>query len=272
MDQQLNWRQKINSSNGSLIIASAQSTLDEANYECALVEHTTHHQQQQDGEESSSSSTLRELKWHRFELRLIVAPKLAPFEFAANAQVGMKVVLTCSALEGQQPMSFVWLKDNQLIDSGASVGVQAQQQSLGANSLSQVHQQQLADKFALSSSGNNAGGAIVSLHQHQQQSNNEYSLVSQQQQADFESTLDTPQLLPLLSDSNIRIRQADDYSILSIDKLELKHSGRYTCSVQNEAARTSHSSQLTINGKYHRGEISVDFRVKNPNRLKFRVF
>ena len=34
------------------------------------------------------------------------------------------------------------------------------------------------------------------------------------------------QLLPFLSDSNIRVRQSDDYSILSIVKLELKHAGR----------------------------------------------
>lgn len=188
---------------------------------------------------------------HRFELKLVVAPRLAPFEFPADAQVGMKVVLTCSALEGQQPISFVWLKDNQIIGGEHAAGRQH-----ASNSLNQLHQQQLADKLALSS-------GFDEQQQRQTQSRKqaaEYVLVleepqhgaamitSSQQVNKAPLSADSNELLPLLSDANIRVRQSDDYSILSIEKLELKHSGRYTCSAQNEAARSSHSSMLAING------------------------
>lgn len=213
---QLNPRQKIKAANASLAISAAQPQLDEASYECALVE--------QRGQRSPE----RELKAHTFHLRLVVAPKLAPFEFPSSAQVGMKVVLTCAALEGQQPISFVWLKDNQLIegaDASSSGGPTA-------SSLGQVHQQQLGDKAPLGSSSS------------RQPQDAEY-LVLTERAGDSEPGA----LLPVLTDQAMRIRQADDYSILSIDKLELRHSGRYTCSAQNEAARTSHSSQLLINGK-----------------------
>lgn len=206
----------------------AQVELDEGQFECSLVEQ----QAAEVGDKLDSAG--KAIKAHKFELKLLVKPRLAPFEFAANAQVGMKVVLTCAALEGQQPMSFVWLKDNQLISGdGAQLIAAAELPSATgngrqANSLSQLHQQQLADKLALMES----------------READEYALIGQEEPPDQDI------LLPVLSDSNVRTRQADDYSILSIEKLELKHAGTYTCSAQNEAARASHSSQLVINGEY----------------------
>ena len=241
---QLNPRLRVGAQNGSLTILSGQQKLDEGIYECSLVE----------------SESARVLKAHKFELQLILAPRLAPFEFPSDAQVGMKLVLTCSILEGQQPMSFVWLKDNQIIETAERQ--QQQQHRLGRqpSSLNQLHQQQLADKLALGF--NLASGKSLS----------EYVLLAEQQGAHSASKAageeDGQQLLPLLSDSNIRVRQSDDYSILSIDKLELKHSGRYTCSVQNEAARASHSSKLLINGELTFNSAAqttqwADFRLRN---------
>lgn len=227
---QLDPRYKINLANGSLVIANSQPKVDEANYECWLVNKKDH-----------ELADAEALKSHRLELRLLVPPRVAPFEFPADAQVGMKLVLTCSVLEGQQPVSFVWLKDNKIIgDEQRPMAATAQ-----ANSLGQLHQQQLADKYALSPIPYSLARASYKA---------EYLLTSSSSSPNSSSrTPDSEQqqtaLLPLLSDSNIRVRQSDDYSILSIDRLELKHSGRYTCSIQNEAARTSHSSQLLINGK-----------------------
>lgn len=240
---QLSPRLKLNALNNSLIIISAQPTLDDGLYECALIQ------------------LLKEdhfIKSHRFDLKLIVPPRLAPFESPHQAQVGMKLVLTCSALEGQQPISFIWLKDNQIIQGQQTSEIQAAHQSHllsnhlhhhQANSLDQLHQQQLADKFALSSG---SSGSLYSLFGDAKSGRNqEYVVLSntQQQQHPTGSEDNQQQLLSILSDSQVKIRQSDDYSILSIDRLELKHSGRYTCSAQNEAARTSYSSQLQINGK-----------------------
>lgn len=222
--------------NNSLIIISAQPSLDDGLYECALIQ------------------ILKEdhfIKSHKFDLKLIIPPKLAPFESPHQAQVGMKLVLTCSALEGQQPISFIWLKDNQIIQGQQSSEMQASSHNLmsnhlhhQANSLDQLHQQQLSDKFALSS-GNSASSYSLG---DKQRGTPEYVVLGSSNNNPEESN--QQQLLPILSDSNVKIRQSDDYSILSIDRLELKHSGRYTCSAQNEAARTSYSSQLQINGKF----------------------
>lgn len=245
---------------------AAQPKVDEALYECELTS--------SDGEDTQGDSS----KVHRFQLRLVVPPRLAPFEFPQDAQVGMKLVLTCSALEGQQPISFVWLKDNQIIKQQELADQQQlhhdhqEQPSVlsvtQANSLSQVHQQQLADKLALQSASSSASvgqkvAEYVILGAGFEQAD-ELDAAAQRTAAGAnrrpDKTLDETDeqsskssqrhLLLSLSDSNIRIKQADDYSILSLDKLELKHSGRYTCSAQNEAARVSHSSQLSINGEF----------------------
>lgn len=241
---QLNPRYKINLANGSLLVANSQPKVDEANYECWLVRNHNNNRPA-----SSDQQTEEEpLKSHRLELRLLVAPRVVPFEFPADAQVGMKLVLTCSVLEGQQPISFVWLKDNKIISAderpmGPVVGSAG---GARASSLAQLHQQQLADKYAMAPLPYSMGRAGQGNYKA-----SEYSLLlNETGREDLNQQQQQAALLPLLSDANMRVRQSDDYSILSIDKLELKHSGRYTCSVQNEAARTGHSSQLLINGKF----------------------
>lgn len=294
----------------SLTIVQAQPRLDEATYECALAGGP--------GDQAGANFA----KVHQFQLRLLVPPRLAPFEFPGDAQVGMKVLLTCSALEGQQPISFVWLRDNQIIDSSpsqssssslatASSSIQSSDANSGSSAghstsrqqlittLGQLHQQQLADKFALSAhstislgekseyvligsgaqtgsksaapskhyNGNQLGGGaggsghddddinelddLMGLGAVKQTSSSSSSSKPPKSAASASSSSSSAAAATTmhLADSSIRIRQADDYSILSIEPLELKHSGRYTCSAQNEAARVSHSSQLIINGE-----------------------
>lgn len=289
---QLGPRIKVNASNGTLVILSAQPKLDEASYECALISTNTQSKssiiEDQSTNKSNNNNNNKEskemgeyeiVKTHRFELTLLVPPHLAPFEFPSDTQIGMKVVLTCSALRGQKPISFVWLKDNQIISSSSETGsttttttTTSTGQSLTnqIKSLAQIHKQQLNDKIALEAAGTRQTAASSSVRQQL-----DYALLTSnheqhQQQITSASILDAQTdtnsglsgnnikkgkgkhrdqlLLPILSDPNIRIKQADDYSILSIDSLELKHSGRYTCSAQNEASRDTHSAQLIING------------------------
>lgn len=259
------------------------------------------------------------MKAHQFDLKLVDAPRLAPFEFPADATVGMRVLLTCSILRGQQPISFVWLKDNQIIATTQPSLEQTVASNGGGLSLGQLHRQQLTEK-AVHLNGNQvksnvrnhllakssqtiagddpvdstaASGAEHDLHnqgagrmrldyviynaapgttttteqQLRNNNNNNQVLLTRLSSGSNKSSstgndatlssaslssaiVNENRLLPLLSDPSIRIRQSDDYSILSIEGLELKHSGRYTCSAQNEAAQASHSSQLTINGEY----------------------
>lgn len=238
------------------MLTAGQPQLDEGNYQCAIV---------------SLARENQPIKLHRFELRLVLAPRLAPFEFPPEAQVGMKVMLTCSALEGQQPISFVWLKDNKIISAdplsgratgeGVAKGPTSSIVSTGnVLSLNQLHQQQLSEKLALGAGGSLALNLPVERQEYVMLSNgaNTNSMTTgPNPMEDLESETSgslqptaTTITTTVLSDSSIRVRQSDDYSILSIERLELKHAGRYTCSAQNEAARTSHSSQLAINGEY----------------------
>lgn len=293
-------RIKVNSSNGSLIITSAQAKLDEGNYQCALVTVSSqpvaasapssdnqsepssapannNDNQPQHHQPKHRSRRWRIMKLHQFELALIEAPRLAPFEFPADATVGMRVLITCSILRGQKPISFVWLKDNQIIASiqhQSSVSNIGDLQPASSLSLGQLHRQQLAESrlsLPASSKGlhQQVGSGGAKLHEHarldyviyNQASESpivqQTTLLRQQQQQSMSlqsklsdsTTMNENQLLALLSDPSIKIKSSDDYSILSIENLELKHSGRYTCSAYNEAARVSHSSQLLINGK-----------------------
>jgi len=293
----------------SLTIGEARAKLDEATYECQLIRVAGGQPVEEEEEPHVSSEKARPevahaegapLKKHRFELRLLVAPRLAPFEFPRDAQLGQRVLLTCAALEGQQPISFVWLKDNQILEAPSAAGSGAgsaqtssltvgEQASAGATaggvqaggsaaleasgkvaaggnrvkqqrqppgpSLAELHRRQLADKFALS-----AGSERASPTANKWPPSSELVLVERRPFAADE--LEEPLQVggeqqaarrlagnALLADRAIRVRQSDDYSILAIDPLELRHAGRYTCSAQNEAARVSHSAQLTINGE-----------------------
>ena len=335
--------QQAPTSQSSLTIRQARAKLDEATYECQLIKRPARAgelerpngqkgageggaEEQLEGgqEEGAAGDTLGVLKVHGFQLKLLVAPRLAPFEFPQDAQVGQRALLTCSALEGQRPISFVWLKDNQIIgsqepgaqaDSAAASGKAAAAAAtttttttttnaetsgrLAGATLGQVHRRQLSDKFALSQGDNGSGagqpayvlveraeseselGQAAAAEEEEElevdaelvqqpdealQASGELQVAyeqdrrrtrvrllskarQQQQQRKKPIGAKRKQVAQLLSDPQIRLRQADDYSILAIDSLELRHAGRYTCSAQNEAARVAHSAQLAINGE-----------------------
>ena len=48
----------------------------------------------------------------------------------------------------------------------------------------------------------------------------------------------------------IAVRNVDTYtSILTIDRVESKHGGNYSCFAQNQAASASHTASLVVNGR-----------------------
>ncbi|XP_049272553.1 hemicentin-1-like [Rhipicephalus sanguineus] len=49
-----------------------------------------------------------------------VPPKISPFSFPNNATVGQRGTATCTATEGDQPLTFRWLKNGRRIDVGDS--------------------------------------------------------------------------------------------------------------------------------------------------------
>lgn len=102
-------------------------------------------------------------------------PHVAPFEFPADLQVGMKARAMCSVMKGDQPFRFLWSQDGHRIESDLPT---------------------------------EDTGAIY------------------------------------------RTQHFRDYSMLTVDSLTLSHAGNITCVVSNDAAKTSQSSLLKVNGKF----------------------
>lgn len=68
---------------------------------------------------------LRRCLWST-RLELLAAPLIVPFEFPKNIQMGMRVRLLCSIMQGDPPFTFSWLKDGKALDpSPLSLGVRS---------------------------------------------------------------------------------------------------------------------------------------------------
>ncbi|KAM7304544.1 putative cell adhesion molecule [Ixodes scapularis] len=50
--------------------------------------------------------------------------------------------------------------------------------------------------------------------------------------------------------AGLSVQNQRDYSMLSADSLQLEHSGNYTCVVKNQAATTTYSAMLRVNGTF----------------------
>lgn len=101
-------------------------------------------------------------------------PRVGPYEFPADLQVGMKARAMCAVMQGDAPFRFSWTQDGRRI----------------------------------------------------------------------ESELPTPE-----SGALFRTQHFRDYSLLTVDSLTLAHAGNITCMVTNDAAKTSQSALLKVNGK-----------------------
>ncbi|KAK8780166.1 hypothetical protein V5799_018494 [Amblyomma americanum] len=54
----------------------------------------------------------------------IEAPKIQPFSFANDEQLGKDISVTCAAVRGHQPLHFAWLKNGVRADSASNVEVE----------------------------------------------------------------------------------------------------------------------------------------------------
>lgn len=55
----------------------------------------------------------------------------------------------------------------------------------------------------------------------------------------------------LFESDNIKIKTMGDVSILTIEPVNSKHSGNYTCFVSNKFGRDKHSSLLVVEGIFY---------------------
>uniref|UniRef100_A0A6P6XSJ9 Down syndrome cell adhesion molecule-like protein Dscam2 n=1 Tax=Dermatophagoides pteronyssinus TaxID=6956 RepID=A0A6P6XSJ9_DERPT len=166
--------------NGTLIIQSSQKRLDEGSYYCYFDENfSTSTVTDNNGKKSNNNNINAQNKDFIMKngaatvhLKVMDPPHVAPFEFPADLQIGMKARAMCSVMRGDQPFRFYWTQDGHRLESDLPT---------------------------------EDTGAIY------------------------------------------RLQHFRDYSMLTVDSLTLAHAGNITCTVSNDAARTSQSSLLKVN-------------------------
>lgn len=141
---------------------------------------------------------------------LSVPPKITPFSFARDLNVGHRTSVQCVVVTGDLPLTFTWLKDNVPIETIRT------SQDTPSSSHSRVQ--------APASPGDAIKGP------------------KRGPKADGQAE-QSPR-------KAITVRQYDAFtSALSISTIAPAHNGTYTCRVANGAATVAHSALLHVNGK-----------------------
>ncbi|EGI65012.1 Down syndrome cell adhesion molecule-like protein [Acromyrmex echinatior] len=92
-----NMRQRV--ANGTLFIDTVQRSADEGTYTC-------------------TARNKHNFTSHRsVEVRVLVPPKITPFSFARDLNVGDRTSVQCVVVTGDLPLTFTWLKDNVPIET-----------------------------------------------------------------------------------------------------------------------------------------------------------
>ncbi|GAB6020834.1 Down syndrome cell adhesion molecule-like protein 1 [Chamberlinius hualienensis] len=190
--------------------------------------------------------------------------------------VGSPARLVCGLIEGDPPVSFQWLKDGLPIrDNMTSSSLISIHQIDGLSSILTIGQLVAEHTGSITCIASNSAG---STNYTVQIKVNAPKIVPFAFQGDhvFEGALarltcvvyqgDLPLKINWMKDGitiptdlGASIHQIDTYtSILTIDHVELKHGGNYTCIAQNRAAATSHTASLVVN--VSRGDLPIQMR------------
>ncbi|CAL1268402.1 unnamed protein product [Larinioides sclopetarius] len=89
--------------NGTLIINNVDRSSDEGSYRCIA-------------ENKEGESAFRDVG-----VKVMVAPVINPFHFPANLKEGNRVIITCSVMDGDPPISLSWYKDNHPLMDNANI-------------------------------------------------------------------------------------------------------------------------------------------------------
>ncbi|CAD6997276.1 unnamed protein product [Ceratitis capitata] len=192
-----------------------------------------------------------------------VPPKITPFSFARDLNVGDRTSIQCVIGTGDLPLTFTWLKDGQPLQQIATtITSSAAAAATGHNRLI------VGGGGGGSSSGVNyilrdgGGGGGVSGGHHSGTGGVAASGPSGGTAYDDPASASASAAAAVLMSTNadgssggvdggagqVTIRQNDDFtSALSITSVTRAQSGTYTCRVQNDAATVSHSAQLRVN-------------------------
>lgn len=89
--------------NGTLVVEKVERSSDEGSYRCVVT-----------GTNRASTASAE------LYIRVLVAPVISPFNPPPNLREGMRVMLTCSVVEGDSPVLIQFLKDGDPIHDSSS--------------------------------------------------------------------------------------------------------------------------------------------------------
>ncbi|XP_015190717.1 PREDICTED: Down syndrome cell adhesion molecule-like protein Dscam2 isoform X4 [Polistes dominula] len=196
-----NMRQRV--ANGTLFIDTVQRAADQGTYTCTA-------------RNKHNITSQRSV-----EIRVLVPPKITPFSFARDLNVGDRTSIQCVVATGDLPLTFTWLKDNVPIETIRTTSQETS--SNRANNGENIGS--LANKSLKNGTGSKKGTTAAA------------ALAA----AAAAAAAHDPR-------KAITIRQNDAFiSALSISTIAPAHNGTYTCRVTNGAATVAHSALLHVN-------------------------
>ncbi|XP_025073056.1 Down syndrome cell adhesion molecule-like [Pogonomyrmex barbatus] len=198
-----NMRQRV--ANGTLFIDTVQRSADEGTYTC-------------------TARNKHNYTSHRsVEVRVLVPPKITPFSFARDLNVGDRTSVQCVVVTGDLPLTFTWLKDNVPIET-----IRTLPSSQDTPSGSRARSPAGPGMDAMINGGPKLRGPAT-MTASGPSGHDEASSSSQRK--------------------SITIGIHDAFtSALSISTIAPAHNGTYTCRVTNGAATVAHSALLHVNG------------------------
>ncbi|PSN46727.1 Down syndrome cell adhesion molecule-like protein Dscam2, partial [Blattella germanica] len=234
-----NIRQKV--SNGTLRVENVQRISDQGIYSC-----TAKNKQNYTAQRS-------------VDIRVLVPPKITPFSFARDLNVGDRTSIQCVVVTGDLPLSFVWLKDQH----GSLADINTRQyddftSTLSIGSISRAHSGNYTCRVS------NAASTVTHTAQLRvnvpprispfyfedgvtEGMHTQIMCTASQGDRPFNITW-RKDSQPLSDDA--RWISISDYapfsSILTINTVTSSHSGNYTCVAANKVGKAEYTAQLSV--------------------------
>ncbi|XP_044574410.1 Down syndrome cell adhesion molecule-like protein Dscam2 isoform X3 [Cotesia glomerata] len=215
-----NIRQRV--ANGTLTIDTVQRSADQGIYTC--VARNKHNY--------TSHRTV--------DVRVLVPPKITPFSFARDLNVGDRTSIQCVVVTGDLPLTFTWLKDNVPIET------RDQDSSASFNGMS-INGQSKSNSGKNDRRGDNNESGIKNMLSKGRSSSSSSSSSTSSRMFKQNNNKNIHRIDQSLEES-ITIRHYDAFnSALSVSTITPAHNGTYTCRVTNGAATVAHSTLLLVN-------------------------
>uniref|UniRef100_T1IT69 Down syndrome cell adhesion molecule-like protein Dscam2 n=1 Tax=Strigamia maritima TaxID=126957 RepID=T1IT69_STRMM len=192
---------------------------------------------------------------HTAQLSVHVAPKIIPFSFQHSMAEGTQARVLCGLGEGDAPVIFSWLKNGLPISQKDIVIIRTPDNFSSILSVPKVHQSHsgnytcVATNHAATAEFTTAPKIIPFSFQEDNLIEGVFARVScVVYQGDLPISISwLKDETPIHNVNGITIRNIDEFSsILTIDSIQQRHSGNYTCVAENSAATISSTASLIV--------------------------